>query len=167
MRSIRIYGSPELGVVSREVALPGDSGLLESLLPDMERLLMDEEGLGLAAPQAGENVRVFLMETSLLPSLQGHRVFVNPVLQTGGPPSRHEEGCLSLPGIWEPVVRPSLVSISACDEHGKPFALELDGMAARVAQHENDHLDGILFIDRLGQLRRRLLRSKLQKLAGG
>lgn len=167
MRSIRIYGSPELGTVSRGVALPADSGLLESLLPDMERLLLDEEGLGFAAPQAGENVRIFLLETSLLPSLQGHRVFVNPVLVTSGPPSRHEEGCLSVPGIWEPVVRPSLVSISACDEHGEPFALELDGMAARVAQHENDHLDGILFIDRLGQLRRRLLRSKLQKLAGG
>ncbi|HRY61453.1 MAG TPA: peptide deformylase [Candidatus Fermentibacter sp.] len=167
MRSIRIFGSPGLRSVSRDVDPAADASLLGELLPEMDRLLTEEEGIGLAAPQAGENIRVFILETSMLPSLCGHRVFVNPKLEAYGPPSRREEGCLSVPGIYEPVTRPSLLRISALDPSGIRFELELDGMAARAAQHENDHLDGILFVDRLGALRRKLLRSKLQKLAGG
>lgn len=167
MRTIRIYGDAALRRVSRIADLEADSGLLESLLPDMERLLAEEEGLGLAAPQTGENVRVFLLESSILPTLCGHRVFINPQVDTSGPPSRHEEGCLSVPGIYEPVVRPSFARVTALAPDGRSFSLDLDGMAARVVQHENDHLDGVLFVERLGSLRRKLLRSRLSRLECG
>jgi peptide deformylase len=167
VRSIRIYGSPNLREVSREIDPAAEAGLIADLLPDMNRVLAVEEGLGLAAPQVGENVRVFILEPSILPSICGHRVFINPRLSISGPPARREEGCLSLPGIWETVTRPSMVTVEAMGPDGLGFRLELAGLAARAVQHEYDHLDGILFVDRLSSLKRRLLRSTLSRLAGG
>lgn len=167
VRSIRIYGSPVLKGGSRDLDPVSDAMLLADLLPDMEQVLAVEEGLGLAAPQVGESVRVFILETSILPSLCGHRIFINPRLSISGPPARREEGCLSVPGIWETVTRPSLVTVDAMDPAGDGFRLELDGLAARAVQHEYDHLDGILFVDRLSSLKRRFLKARLAKLAGG
>lgn len=162
---IEIIGSPVLRRVSRPFDLTGGgTGTLQELLRDMERLMAGERGLGLAAPQAGENVRVFILDSSSLDT-SGHRVFVNPVTEPYGPVCRIEEGCLSIPGLYEEVSRPSRCRISASDENGVRFELDLGGMAARAAQHESDHLDGILFVDRLGSLRRRLLRRRLEAMA--
>ncbi len=166
MRGIVLYGSPVLRLRSRRIELPADRGLLDGLLADMERILALEEGLGLAAPQAGESLRVFILEATSLPALAGRRVFVNPVVEPQGPPSRREEGCLSLPGIYEDVTRPSRAVVHAQGADGEPFCIELEGLAARAVQHEYDHLEGILFIDRIGSLRRRLLGGRLDKIAG-
>lgn len=167
MREIQVFGSAVLRRTAREVDATADAEVLADLLKDMSRLLALEEGLGLAAPQAGESLRVFMLEATSLPAVCGRRVFVNPVLEPSGPLCRREEGCLSLPGIYEDVTRPSRVTISALDHRGEPFRLELEGLAARVVQHENDHLDGVLFIDRIGALRRRLLKGRLDRLAAG
>jgi len=165
MRRLQVFGSPVLSRVSNPVEEPFDRDFLASLMRDMERTLALEEGLGLAAPQVGENVRVFLLEATHVPSVGGHRVFVNPSVRPSGPLCRREEGCLSVPGVYEDVMRPSMVTVSASDESGNRFELALDGLAARAVQHEYDHLDGILFIDRLGTLRRRLLRGRLAAIA--
>jgi peptide deformylase len=165
MRGLQVFGAASLRRISRPVDPASERQLLSDLLTDMERILAVEEGLGFAAPQAGENVRVFILEADNLPAVCGHRVYVNPVLRPSGPLCRREEGCLSVPGIYEEVLRPSLVSVTALDENGEQFELELDGLAARAAQHENDHLDGLLFVDRLGSLRRRLLRRRLSAIS--
>lgn len=163
-RCIEIIGSPVLRRVSQPFDLSVGTGPLLELVGEMERLMAGERGLGLAAPQAGENVRVFILDSSSL-DISGHRVFVNPAIEPYGPVCRIEEGCLSIPGLYEEVRRPSNCRLSAMDERGIRFELDLGGMAARAAQHENDHLDGILFVDRLGSLRRRLLRRRLEAMA--
>jgi peptide deformylase len=163
-RRIEIIGSDILRRRSRDVDPSGERDFLSELIRDMEAILEEEEGLGLAAPQAGESLRVFLLESSSLP-VGGHRVFVNPVLTPSGSLVKREEGCLSVPGVYEDVTRPSCCRVEALDELGRPFALDLEGLAARAAQHENDHLDGVLFVDRLSPLKKRLIRRKLASLS--
>ena len=107
---------------------------------------MDEaEGVGLAAPQVGISKRFFVVTAD-----DGiRRVFINPqIVYTSSTLSDYEEGCLSLPGFNEVIRRPEKVTCSAINEFGKPFTLEADGLLARIIQHENDHLDGIVYIDR-------------------
>jgi len=162
-----VLGSPVLRQVARPVDPDTEGPLVKDVVADLERIQEEEEGLGLAAPQIGEGLRIFLLESSSLPVLCGHRIFVNPVLSPSGPPCRREEGCLSVPGVFEDVIRPSHLLVTALDADLVPFEMALDGMAARVAQHENDHLDGILFVDRLGSLRRRLLRGRLAEISRG
>jgi peptide deformylase len=121
-------------------------------------------GVGLAAPQIGQSLRMFVTD------VEGdkHRVFINPeILLTSQEQVTFEEGCLSLPKLYIDVLRPKAIKIQAWNEKGRPFTLEVDGFLARVIQHENDHLDGILFIDRLKPLKRdRALRqySRLSKI---
>lgn len=107
---------------------------------------MDEaQGVGLAGPQVGVSKRFFVITVD-----DGvRRVFVNPqIVHTSSELCDYEEGCLSLPGFEEKIRRPSKVTVSALNEFGKPFTLEADGLLARCIQHENDHLDGIVYIDR-------------------
>ena len=145
------------------VDLSSESDLIDVLLEDMWRILRDKEGLGLAAPQAGESLRLFILKIDDI-SLRGHTVFVNPVLELEGPIEKYEEGCLSIPGIYEQIPRSSLVTLRAQDRDGREFELKLENLVARVVQHECDHLEGILFVDRLTPIRRRLLRSKLARI---
>ena len=159
-REIQLFGSPVLRQRAREIA-PGDADLLADLLQDMRRILREEEGLGLAAPQVGDGLRVFILQPNSLPEIGVHWVFVNPVLKTSGTLEKHEEGCLSVPGIWESCRRPSNVSLEALDDRLQPFSLDLDGLAARAVQHETDHLNGVLFIDHLSPVKKRLIRGKL------
>ncbi len=107
---------------------------------------MDQaDGVGLAAPQVGIAKRFFVVTAD-----DGvRRVFVNPeIIKTSSEIVPYEEGCLSLPGIYEEIKRPAAVTITALDQNGKRFTLDAEGLLARVVQHENDHLDGILYIDR-------------------
>ncbi len=138
----------------------GESEYIEQLLEDMDRIIEIENGLGLAAPQVGENVSIFILNSRDLP-LNGHRVFINPLIRTEGDMVKDEEGCLSLPGIYELVRRPGRVLVSALDVDGRSFNLEIDGYAARAVQHEYDHLQGVLFVDRLSPVRKRLIRKRL------
>jgi peptide deformylase len=160
-RELHILGSPVLRKKSVELDPQRDSEFISELLADMWRILHSREGLGLAAPQAGENVRLFILDSENVLSMKGHRIFINPEIETLGPDQKAEEGCLSIPGLYEQVKRSNCVKVSALDQEGQPFSLELDGLVARAVQHEFDHLQGVLFIDRLSPVRRRLLRSRL------
>ena len=162
-RKLQYYGSAILRNSSRIVDVSSEIQSLHSLLSDMLEILRLERGLGLAAPQAGENVRLFILNSEEL-NLSGHSIFINPEVTTSGPLSKDEEGCLSIPGIFEYVRRPFSASVTAYDLAGERFTLDLDDYPARAVQHENDHLDGILFIDRLSPLRKRLVKKQLSEI---
>lgn len=112
---------------------------------EMFQTMISAEGVGLAAPQAGIARRFFV----IISDDEVRRVFINPqIIKTSSETSEFDEGCLSIPGVNETITRPVAVTVSALNEFGKPFTLEADGLLARIIQHENDHLDGILYIDR-------------------
>ncbi len=112
---------------------------------EMFETMIQAEGVGLAAPQVGISERFFVV----ISDDDVRRVFVNPqIVATSSDLTDYEEGCLSLPGFNETIKRPSKVTVQALDENGKPFTLQAEGLLARIIQHENDHLDGILYIDR-------------------
>ena len=115
-------------------------------LNEMFQTMESANGVGLAAPQVGIAKRFFVLQADD----EVKRVFINPeITKTSAQTSSYEEGCLSLPGFYEEIVRPVKVSVSALDENGKHFVInDADGLLARIIQHENDHLDGILYIDR-------------------
>ncbi|NLC92607.1 MAG: peptide deformylase [Treponema sp.] len=118
---------------------------IRSLANDMFETMQKENGVGLACPQIGINQRMFVV----IADDDVRRVFINPqIIRTSEEQIDYEEGCLSVPQVWENIRRPKAVTVQAIDENGKRFVLEADGLLARVIQHENDHLDGILFIDR-------------------
>ena len=118
---------------------------LRATLNEMFETMISADGVGLAAPQVGISKRFFVVISDNV-----RRVFINPeIIKTSAENSEYEEGCLSLPGVSEKIVRPVKISVSAIDENGKRFVLDdADGLLARIIQHENDHLDGILYIDR-------------------
>lgn len=130
---------------------------LRSLVDDLFDTLDTRPGIGLSACQIGVLKRVFVVRLD-----DGvRRVFVNPqITGTSAETSVYEEGCLSIPEIWGDVVRPKSVSMFAYDQNGRPFNIDAEGLLARCVQHENDHLDGRLFIDRLpAETRERLVRK--------
>ena len=121
---------------------------LKMLADAMLETLDEADGVGLAGPQVGVSDRIFVVH---IPD-QDPIVFVNPeIIRTSIETSPYEEGCLSIPGVYFNVIRPSAVTIQAQDVNGKPFTIEADGLLARVIQHENDHLHGKLYIDHLDQ----------------
>jgi len=124
---------------------------IKNIINEMTEILEKKNGVGLAAPQIGERKRIFITK------VPGDiiRVFINPeIIQTSQELEVYEEGCLSIPGVWANVVRPSAIIIQAWDVKGKVFKIEVDGVLARVIQHEFDHLNGILFTDRLNDKQR-------------
>ena len=120
-----------------------------------------ERGLGLAGPQVGVLKRIFVLE---LPDEDSPRIFINPeIIETSPELSSYEEGCLSIPGMYADVIRPAQVTVQAQDIKGKPFTLKTEGMLARVFQHENDHLYGVLFIDRLDEAQKEKILKAYKK----
>ena len=115
-------------------------------LEEMFTTMISANGVGLAAPQVGIAKRFFVV----MADDETRRVFINPVItKTSGDLVEYEEGCLSIPGVYEKIMRPSKISVSALDENGKKFVIEdATDLLARVIQHEYDHLDGVLYIDR-------------------
>jgi peptide deformylase len=127
---------------------------------DMIEIMHRGKGVGLAGPQIGLMKRIFVVH------VEGDmpRVFINPsIIETSQDRVKYEEGCLSVPGIWEDVIRPESIRVQAWNEKGRPFTLETAGILARVIQHEYDHLEGILFIDRLPEVKRNKIMVKLEK----
>lgn len=115
------------------------------LVEDMFEAMEKGKGVGLAAPQVGILKRLFVV----IADDEVRRVFINPqITATSAQLCDYEEGCLSIPGVWENISRPERITVQALNEKGRPFTLEADGLLARIIQHENDHLDGILYIDR-------------------
>lgn len=162
--SVRIIGDPVLRRKSRSLIFPDDMEYLRTLVNKMANTLEVAEGLGLAAPQVGESVRLFIATPDYLDELNGHVVFINPELCPYGEMEKREEGCLSVPGIYEILSRPGRVRIAAADIRGNSFSLDVGGLAARLLLHEVDHLDGILFVDKLSSIKRKLLKGRLKKL---
>jgi peptide deformylase len=139
------------------VVVPDINGDIQALAEGMFDAMDREKGVGLAAVQVGRLLRLFITR------VKGDqpRVFINPdILETSIELEPFEEGCLSIPGLYTDVVRPSSVRIQAWNLKGKPFILSVDGYLARVIQHEFDHLNGILFIDRIDK------KKKMRLLAG-
>lgn len=176
---IHVYGSPAL----RQRAEP-----VEALTPEVQQLIDDmvdtmhaAHGLGLAAPQVGRPERLFVIdlsslaeelleETGAVPEYARRPIaLINPELEDvpGAERVQFEEGCLSIPDIRDTVERPDAVRIRYRDRDFQVREIEAAGVFARVLQHEYDHLEGILFIDRLGPLRRRMIRRRLRALARG
>jgi peptide deformylase len=128
----------------------------------MIKALKEGKGVGLAGPQIGLLKRIFVAH------IDGDipRIFINPsIIETSQETEKYEEGCLSIPGIWADVTRPKAVKVQAWNEKGRPFTLETEGILARVILHECDHLEGILFIDRLPELKRSRIIAKISKRA--
>ena len=129
---------------------------------EMLEALRKGKGVGLAGPQAGILKRIFVVE------IEGDepRVFINPsILETSPETAKYEEGCLSIPGVWAEVTRAQSVKVQAWNEAGRPFTLETGGLLARVILHEYDHLEGVLFIDRLPEHKRKRILAKLERRA--
>ena len=165
VRPVRIYGDPVLRQKSAPVTEFDDS--LRSLVADLYDTMEAYNGVGLAANQVGVAQRVFVVD---VPQEDGSRerfAVVNPVLEKREGHEKGEEGCLSMPGITEDVVRALSLRLKAVDEFGKPIDRRVEGYLARAIQHEADHVDGVLFTDRLSIVRRQLLRRTLDALSRG
>lgn len=118
---------------------------LRAFLDEMFDTMIEANGVGLAGPQAGISKRLFVV----IADDDIRRVFINPqIIATSQEMTDYEEGCLSIPSVYEMIRRPEKVTVQAFNERGRPFTLEADGLLARIIQHEYDHLDGIVFIDR-------------------
>lgn len=158
---IRRFGDPVLR--ERAPETEGVTELHRRLISDMLETMRDAPGVGLAAPQVGVLERIFVWEVD-----EEHGAVVNPVIvERSADRVQEEEGCLSLPGLYYPVERALSVVVAGQDAEGEPVKLEAEGLLARVCQHEIDHLDGVLFIDRLAPADRREALTKLRDEAFG
>lgn len=168
------YGDPVLKkkAVDIDENYPG----LQKLIDDMFETMYNANGVGLAAPQVGKGIRLFVVDAT--PVAEGgdgdptcedfKRVFINPIIfEESGEEWNYEEGCLSIPGIREEVSRKSSLKIEYYDEKWDLYEEELDGFAARVVQHEYDHIEGVLFLDRISAIKRTLLKGKLNNISKG
>jgi len=166
---IVVYGSPILRQVAKEIN--ADYPNLKSLVSDMFDTMYKSDGMGLAAPQIRKSVRIFVVDATSLaeedPDLKDFKkAFFNPKLELLGEETIvMNEGCLSLPKLREDVNRHNKVRIKYYDENWNYFEEEYEGLKARVIQHEYDHLDGIMFIDRINPLRKKLLKGKLNDIS--
>jgi peptide deformylase len=155
--NVRRYGDPIL----RQKAQP-----VEAITPEIRQTLTDmletmyyQVGIGLAAPQVGVSLRIILVDDGP----RGPRALLNPAIVDQRGSVRGEEGCLSIPGFFGEVERSEWVRVEAMDAEGRPLSFEAKGLQARVIQHELDHLDGVLFIDRLPPVTRDRMKKKIQK----
>jgi peptide deformylase len=168
---IYVYGHPALRKVTRNIS--PDYPQLQTLLENMYETMYQAEGIGLAAPQIGLEDRILVMDLSPYgkddPSCAGFKkALINAhIVERSGEEIPIEEGCLSVPNIHEKVLRPSRIRIQYLDENLQPHDEVYEGYKARVIQHEYDHLDGILFVDRIAGIRKQLIRSKLNKIMTG
>jgi len=168
---IVVYGHPVLRKVAVEINK--DYTELNQLIEDLFETMYHSEGLGLAAPQIGKSIRIFVIDGKPAaedePSLaEFKRTFINAkISERCGELQPMNEGCLSIPNLREEVMRESHIRISYFDENWQFHDEVFDGYKARIIQHEYDHLDGILFTDKVSPLRRRLLKSKLTAISKG
>jgi peptide deformylase len=138
---------------------------IRQLIDDMAETMYAAPGVGLAATQIGEAYQLFIVDVAGDDEPSDLRVFINPEFVEKTGKCTYEEGCLSFPGVQETLERAERVKVKARDREGKEFVLEAEGLLAIAIQHEYDHLQGVLMIDRLGPLKKRLLQRKMQKRA--
>ena len=158
---IRTFGDPALRQRAREVERVTE--VHKRLIEDMYETMREAPGVGLAGPQVGVMERIFVWEVG-----EEHGVVINPVIVSRSEEQEEgDEGCLSLPGIYYPVTRPTAVKVEGLDENGAPVSIDAEGFLARVCQHETDHLDGVLFIDHLSEDLRKEALTELRDRALG
>lgn len=174
IKPIVAFGDPVLKVEAEEIQKNYPD--LEKLLSDMWETMYEADGVGLAAPQIGESIRLFIADGSPFGEgedgdegcLDFKRVMINPVIfESSDETNVMEEGCLSIPGIREQVERPVSIKIEYYDENWELREENLSGIAARIVQHEYDHLDGIMIPDHITSVKRRLLHGKLRDIGLG
>jgi len=154
------YPDPRLHQVARPVEIFDDR--LRALVRDLAETMYAAPGVGLAATQVDVHERVIVIDVS--DAKDQLRVFVNPeIVEASEDRKTYEEGCLSVPGIYDEVERPDRVRVRAVDEHGKAFEVEADGLLAVCLQHEMDHLNGRVFVQYLSRLKQTRIRSKMLK----
>lgn len=156
------YGAAEL----KKISTPVDffNGELEKLTKDMIETMYGAPGIGLAAPQVGLNIRLATIDLSVGEDASQLITICNPEIISEEGEQKVDEGCLSIPEFSDAVVRPRVIEVKAFDLHGHEIRIRAEGLLARCFSHEIDHLNGILFIDRLSPLKRSLIRSKIKKL---
>ncbi len=154
------YPDPRLNTVAQPVAAVDHD--IRTLVADMAQTMYEAPGIGLAATQVDVHLRVIVIDIS--DTRDELRVFINPEILRASEESKvYEEGCLSVPGIYDEVERPDRVTVKALDLQGEPFTLEADGVLAVCIQHEIDHLDGKVFVQYLSRLKQSRIRSKMLK----
>jgi peptide deformylase len=173
------YGDPVLKKEAEEI--DKDFQGLDVLINDMFETMYEANGVGLAAPQIGKSIRLFIVDASPFANEEGEevdekavglenfkKVFINPIIEEeSGEEWAFQEGCLSIPGIREDVYRQEKILMTYYDEEFNLHEAEFTGYAARVIQHEYDHIEGILFTDHLAPLKKRLLTKKLKNISKG
>ena len=172
------YGDPLLRKVGKEIEK--DYPNLDKLIENMTETMHTAKGVGLAAPQVGKSIRLFIIDASpfeeneeleederaFLKDFKG--VFINPkIIEEGGGEWAFNEGCLSIPNINEDVFREETIDIEYLDENFQVHKKSLNGLAARIFQHEYDHIEGVLFTDKLSTLKKRLLKKRLANISKG
>ncbi len=168
---IYLYGQPVLRKIAANI--DKDFPNFEELLANMWETMTKADGVGLAAPQIGQSIRLFVIDGSGFadkdPSMKEFRKsFINAqMLDESGEDNTFNEGCLSVPSIREDVVRKSKIKIRYQDENFNEYEEEFDGLKARIIQHEYDHLQGKLLIDHINPLKRRMLQGKLNNISKG
>jgi peptide deformylase len=160
VRDVRYLGDPVLREICREVEKVDDD--VRGLADDLMDTMYAADGIGLAAPQVGESLRVFVYDVREEEIKPG--VLVNPRIVEATGKQREVEGCLSIPGLDEVVERMERVVVEGLDRDGNEVRIEAEGLLSRVLQHECDHLDGVLFVDRVSPLKRRMLLKKWSKM---
>ncbi len=163
IRTILHYPDPRLRQKAQPVTQVTPD--IEKLIDDMAETMYAAPGVGLAATQIGEAHRIFIVDIAAEDEPSNLMVFINPEIVTTDGSQTGAEGCLSFPGVTEDIKRAANVSVRAMDRTGKQFELEADGLLAVAVQHELDHLDGTLMIDRVGMLKKRIIQRKMQKRA--
>ncbi len=161
IRSILHYPDPRLRQKAELVTTVTPE--LRKLVDDMAETMYAAPGVGLAATQIGEPHRIFLIDIASDDEPSKLHVFINPELVKTEGEQCAPEGCLSFPGITEEIKRASKVTVRALDREGQPFELSAEGLLAVAIQHENDHLDGVLMIDKMGMLKKRIVQRKMAK----
>ncbi len=157
---MKIYTLGEEVLRKKSILIPSIDKNISDLAEAMLTTMYEGKGIGLAAPQVGENIRMFVCHVDG----DQPRVFINPELIATSPEQiLYEEGCLSIPGIYSDVQRPQEITVQAWNTRGSPYTLSAGGILARVIQHEIDHLNGILFLDHLDEKKRNRLAKLFEK----
>jgi peptide deformylase len=153
------YPDDRLHKIAKKIEHVDDS--IRKLVRDMAETMYAAPGVGLAATQVDRHIQLIVIDVS--ETHDDLKVFINPELLKCEGDKEHEEGCLSVPGIYEKVTRAERVTVRALDEHGKPFTLEAEGLLAVCIQHEMDHLRGKVFVEYLSHLKQTRILAKLKK----
>lgn len=162
---VRKYGDPVLREKCSPVTVFDDD--LRKFAEKMFSIMRSAKGLGLAAPQLGRKRRLFMIDLSGQDFDSEPILFVNPEIESAEGEAMAEEGCLSFPGLFVEISRAKKITVKYQDVEGKSHRIEATDLAARAIQHENDHLNGVLFIDYLSSIERDLLAGKLKKIKVG